>query len=400
MPLEQEQEDLFKHRVRLAIPVFLVFVLGIPFFSGFFVVSESSPVEIVRDVVIEVQQILEDAPSEISNHVTLPEEVRGIYWTASTAGSTRAWDLVEYMGNTGLNTVVIDAKMDDGSLAFVPENSNFVTYTMSQPAISDLDGLLTSLHEAGIYRIARVAVMRDGMFAQTHPEFALRSSSGNFWKDNIGSVWVDPSVPEVSDYAVELARELYARGFDEIQFDYVRFASDGAVNQIIYPMYDAHESKFQVMQRFFAVVGGAMKEEGIPVSFDLFGMTFWSHSDYNIGQRLVDVFPYTDWVSPMVYPSHYPDGFQGFTNPAAYPYEIVKQSLDKGTGNMIGLWSGSEANLRAKWRPWLQDFDIGAVYTADLIKAQIQAARDAGAGGWILWNARNVYEPADYFLGN
>ncbi len=312
-------------------------------------------------------------------HVPIPAEVRGIYWTATTAASARAHELIAYMIETGLNTVVIDLKMDDGQLA-----------------AADLSEVLDELEEKNMYRIARIAVMRDGAFATEYPQLALKTATGDFWKDNIGSVWVDPAAPEVAAYAIRLGKEAYARGFDEVQFDYVRFASDGETNAIVYPVYQSSELMIEVMQLFFKTVGTAMRAEKIPVSFDLFGMTFWSYNDFNIGQRLVDVLPYTDWVSPMVYPSHYPDGFEGFANPAEAPYEIVKRSLDEGTKLTSGFWSGTEDELRGKWRPWLQDFDIGAVYTSDMIEAQIKAARDAGASGWILWNARNVYEPANY----
>lgn len=311
-------------------------------------------------------------------HVSLPTEVRGLYWTATTAATERAQELLVYMKETGLNTVVIDIKMDNGELAFPSE------------------GLLGQLAQEEIYRIARIAVMRDGVFAAAHPDLALKTETGEFWKDNIGSVWVDPAAREVAEYAIELGKESYARGFDEVQFDYVRFASDGETGNIVYPVYRSERSMIEVMQNFFKTVGSTMRAEQIPVSFDLFGMTFWSHDDFNIGQRLIDALPYSDFVSPMVYPSHYPDGFEGFAHPAEVPYEIVKQSLDKGTQLIGGVWSGSEEELRWKWRPWLQDFDIGAVYTSDMIEAQIRAARDAGASGWILWNARNVYEPANY----
>lgn len=313
-----------------------------------------------------------------SDHTPLPEEVRGLYWTAATALSSRADELLAYMKASGLNTVVIDAKYDNGVVAAFPSS------------------LFTTLYDAGIYRIARVAVMRDGAFALAHPEVALRTASGALWQDKVGSLWVDPAAPDVTQEAIALGRALYAAGFDEIQYDYVRFASDGEVRAIVYPIWDGTTSKAEVMQRFFRTVGGALGVDGIPVSFDLFGMTFWSLGDFNIGQRLVDVLPYADWVSPMVYPSHYPDGFKGYENPAEAPYQIVKQSLDEGLRLMHGVYAGSDEALASHFRPWLQDFDIGAVYTSDYIEAQIAAARDTGASGWLLWNARNVYEAADY----
>ena len=329
-------------------------------------------------------------------HIQTPEEVRGFYWTAYTAGIDRADELTDYMIETGLNAVVIDTKMDDGEIAFAPHNQDLAAYALDNPVIDDLEGLLEKLGEQNIYRIARIPVMRDATFATVHPEVALRTWGGGYWYDDIGSVWVDPAAPEVAEYAIALAQEVYARGFDEVQFDYVRFASDGAISAIQYPVYDGVEEKFEVMYRFFQSVGGTMRDEGIPVSFDTFGITCWSGDDFNIGQRLVDVLPFADYVSPMVYPSHFPDGFRGYADPNQYPYEIVGRSMEECVNLASGIYKGSIEELQPRFRPWIQDFDIGAVYTADLIEAQIQGARDAGSSGWILWNARNVYEPANY----
>ena len=369
------------------VPVFLVTFVAIPFViviitNGVHVPYLLNMHDNARESVVALSEVGGGAEEEQkeSVHINTPEEVRGIYWTASTARSSRADELLGYMLETGLNSVVIDVKMDNGELIEAEE----------------FEGVLDKLYEADVYRIARVAVMRDAAFAYAYPEIAMRTASGSFWMDNIGSIWVDPAAPEVAQYAIDLGLELYAAGFDEIQYDYVRFASDGAVNAIVYPVYDGIKSKEEVMQEFFEKVGGTLRDQEVPVSFDLFGMTYWSYDDFNIGQRLVDALPYADWISPMVYPSHYPDGFKGYANPAENPYEIVKMSLDEGVELLSGVWSGTEDELRAKSRPWLQDFDIGAYYTADLIEAQIKAARDAGASGWILWNARNVYEPADY----
>lgn len=343
---------------------------------------------------VEVVEAGVEEPENI--HLELPEEVRGIYWTATTAGSQRKDQLLNYMLETGLNTVVIDLKMDNGQLAFMPNHPDMDHYVMTNPAIKDLDALTKKLHENGIYAIARIAVMRDSSFAGNNPQLAMKWPGGNLWRDNTGAAWVDPVAPEVANYAIDLGKEAYARGFDEVQYDYVRFASDGAISSIRYPVYDNTKTKIEVMQEFFVRVGGIMKEEEIPVSFDVFGMTFWSTHDYNIGQRLLDVWPYTDFVSPMPYPSHYPNGFKGYANPALYPYEIVKSTLDKGAEILESELGIFEETSRPTFRPWLQDFDIGAIYTAARIEAEIKAARDAGASGWILWNARNVYEPANY----
>lgn len=349
-----------------------------------------------RDAPLLEEIVVEPLVPVIPSHVPLPEEVRAIYWTGTTAGSKQGAELLAYMQETGLNAVVIDTKMDDGELSFLPNDQELVPFAMDRPAIQDLEALLTSLREAGIYRIARIPVMRDSAHASVHPERALHNADSALWHDATGAAWMDPASPEVAAYALALAREAYARGFDEVQFDYVRFATDGAIHAIHYPAYDQTTPKEEVMQAFFETVGGTLQKEGIPVSFDLFGMTYETSEDFNIGQRLVDVYPYADFISPMVYPSHYADGFQGFSNPAEHPYEVVVHSLDLGAGFIEATYGVSSFEARRKTRPWLQDFDIGAVYTASLIEAEIKAARDAGASGWILWNARNVYEPAEY----
>jgi hypothetical protein len=329
-------------------------------------------------------------------HLQTPEEVRGLYWTASTAGSSRGDELLDYMVASGINSVVLDLKMDNGQLAIDPLNDELDEYMMTNPVLDDLESVLEKLADAGIYRIARIAVMRDSAMALTHPEVALRYSGGSLWDDNTGAIWVDPASDHVANTAIALGQEAYERGFDEVQFDYVRFASDGAISAIRYPFYDGVERKHEVMYRFFEKVGGHFIAQDIPVSFDTFGITCWSMSDFNIGQRLVDVYPYANYISPMVYPSHYPDGFEGYGNPAVYPYEIVYSSMEECVNMIGGIRSESFEEIRPVFRPWIQDFDIGAVYTADLIEAQIKAARDAGSSGWILWNARNVYEPANY----
>lgn len=328
----------------------------------------------------------------------MPDEVRGFYWTGWTAGSKRVNELMKYAETSKLNTVVIDLKIEDGTLSFKPKNKNLEKYAPKYPAIRDLDALLESLKEKKIYRIARIFVMQDKLFATLNPEAALRTSDAKLWHDKKGMLWLDPAAPEAADYAAELAHEAYARGFDEVQFDYVRFPTDGKVSAIVYPIFDsATTTKAKVMKTFFKHLRDALVVDGIPFSYDLYGMTFWHTDDIQIGQRMADAYPDAAAISPMVYPSHYPNNFQGFANPAEHPYEIVKQSLDKGMDILWIDYPELDSRVsRKKFRPWIQDFDLGAEYDAAKIEAQIKAARDARAGGWLIWNARNVYTPAKY----
>jgi len=380
----------------IAVPFLLVFSMG----SWSLFTSYRKTPETVATEPTETQQappepvVAEPEQPQVA-HTPLPEEVRGIYWTVATAGSERGDELLQYMKTHGLNTAVIDLKLDNGALGFEPTNPELKPYAAEKPSAKDFPERLEQLYESGIYRIARIAVMRDSVFTRLHPDQAMQTANGTVWHDTTGAGWVDPASPLAAEYALALAREAYDMGFDEIQFDYIRFASDGALGAIRHSQYDETQTKHEVMKAFFDKMA-TLHEASIPLSFDVFGMTFWSTSDFGIGQRLEDVFSDADFVSPMVYPSHYPNGFEGFSNPALYPYEIVKRSLDKGAELLSTDHFIQEEDSRAKFRPWLQDFDIGAVYTAARIKAEIQAARDAGAAGWILWNARNVYEPVQY----
>ncbi|TSC66851.1 MAG: hypothetical protein G01um101472_622 [Parcubacteria group bacterium Gr01-1014_72] len=202
------------------------------------------------------------------------------------------------------------------------------------------------------------------------------------WKDYKGVQWLDAGNHEVWEYIVRLAKESYTRGFDELNFDYIRFPSDGNMNDIFYPMSEGRV-KAEVIREFFSYLRESLAGTSAILSADLFGMTTTNKDDLNIGQILEYALPYFDYISPMVYPSHYPATFLGFANPAANPYEVVKYSMD-------------EAYRRAsttplKLRPWLQDFDIGADYDAEKVRAQMKAVYDAGLTSWMLWAPSNRY---------
>lgn len=378
-----------KRWAALVLPAFFVGAAGIGFIT-------TQPQEVVAPTPADVPAVVAPVAEQGPVRLPLPKEVRGLYWTAQTAGTALADQLIAYATETGLNAVVVDLKADNGEIAFTPKNEALAPYAMNNPLMADMEAVVKKLGDAELYRIARLAVMRDSAFAAAHPEASLKNAGGGLWRDKTGSAWLDPASPVVADTAIALAREAYARGFDEIQLDYVRFPSDGVLSRISYPVFkQGEQEETAVMRAFFEKVGGTLQTEGIPVSADLFGMTYWQENDFGIGQRLADVLPFVDFVSPMAYPSHYPDGFRGHANPATAPYDIVKSTVDEGAA-LVAPQGFDPAETRRKTRVWIQDFDIGAVYTAELIEAQIKAVRDAGASGWMLWNARNVYEPANY----
>lgn len=344
--------------------------------------------------------------------VPMPEEVRGFYMTAHSAANPKLRaDLFAYAKRNGLNAVVIDVKDASGLLSFMPVRASLQAHAPEKATMPDLDAVLDEAGEAGLYRIARVFVFQDPMYVKRFPAEAVQRKGGGVWADYKGVTWVDPASEAAWRYNVEVAKDVYARGFDEIQFDYIRFPSDGNLGTIAYPHYDGKTPKHEVIREFFAYMHRELEKKArIPISYDLFGYVTW-YVDYDlgIGQLLVDALPHATAVSAMVYPSHYGAGTIGYGNPAAYPYEIVADSLKKANRLYTrremecaevasGVRSATSTLLMpcdaalAHHRPWIQAFDIGAVYDAAKIRAQIQAVRDQGGKGWLLWNARNVYK--------
>lgn len=337
-------------------------------------------------------------------HIDTPEAVKGIYITSATVEyKKRMVELTDFVERTELNAMVIDVKNARGEIAFSPESEELKPYADEYPELGDLKELTGPLHEKGIYLIARVFVFQDPAYAEARPELAVQNSWGGTWRDWRGIPWLDPAAVEVWKYNVAVAREAYAGGFDEIQFDYIRFPSDGDMRSIAYPVYDGEKSKSEVMRGFFVYLDRELRVKGgIPISVDLFGLTMWMHdNDMNIGQLLRDAAPHFDFVSPMVYPSHYPPAWQGMENPAAYPYRVVYDNIVKGRELLDRMREEERAKAAenpgfvpgkiCEIRPWLQDFDLGAVYTAEMVRDQIRATREGGGTGWLFWNARNVY---------
>ncbi|MDD4995344.1 MAG: putative glycoside hydrolase [Patescibacteria group bacterium] len=320
-----------------------------------------------------------------------PEEVRGIYVTSFIAAQPELrQELVNLVDRTDLNTMVIDIKDALGNLAFEPRRPTFRDIGRSDMQITDFSEWLADLHDRGIYTVARMPVFQDEALAQVHPEWAIRRQSGGVWHDWQGKAWIDPGSQEAWEYIADTAREAYDLGFDEVNFDYIRFPSDGDLSQIVYTYHRNDERrKYVTMEEFYEWLDSELNYLPIPLSVDLFGLTYVKQNqedDMNIGQRIADAIEHFEYICPMVYASHYPAGFLGYENPAEHPYEIVKDSLTIGA-EIIQEYGGDPHQSR----PWIQDFNMGADYTPEMVRGQINAEREVGASGFVAWNARNIY---------
>ncbi|MCI0619603.1 putative glycoside hydrolase [Candidatus Wolfebacteria bacterium] len=349
-------------------------------------------------------------------HLPTPEPFKAIYMTQCVAGTPDfRQKLVNLIETTELNAVIIDIKDFSGTIGIPTTDPRFDNATLASCGAADMREFVEALHSKDIYVVGRITVFQDPLYTNAHPELAvLRASDGSVWKDFKGLSFVDVGAREYWDYVVELSREAYTLGFDELNYDYIRYPSDGNMKDIAYP-WSGTLPKADALEGFFAYlyenVRGDEEEPGPLLSADLFGYTTTNTDDLGIGQLLERTLPYFDYVMPMVYPSHYNAGFIGIEKPATRPYEVVKYSMESavtrarvmkealsGTGT-----STEEVALRtlaqkghgrvsqSQLRPWLQDFDLGATYTPEMVKSQIQATYDAGLTSWALWDAGNTY---------
>lgn len=339
-----------------------------------------------------------------------PSEIKAIYATSWSAGNERTLARLEKLiRETELNAIVIDVKDYSGYVAYNTELPLPKQYRAVEARIPRLNALVKRLHDAGIYVIGRISVFQDQRLALARPELALQGVSAQaVWEDHKGLTWMDTASEEVWQYNAAIAREILERGFDEVNFDYIRFASDGNLRDIAYPVWDGVTPRTAVMESFFKYLRAELPNARL--SADLFGLTTVNEDDLGIGQHLETAFPYFDAIAPMVYPSHYAPQFLAYANPAEHPYEIVKHSVESALAR-LRAWQASQnleslnstiefpvSSIRSpKLRPWLQDFDLGATYDAAMVIRQVQAVLEASVsapelyGGWMLWDPRNEY---------
>lgn len=371
--------------------------------------------------------------------VNPPPVIKAIYSTSWSAASSRKIDyFIDLIKSTELNAIVIDIKDFSGHVLYDSQSELVKKYKSKEVRISQLNLLIKKFHDEGIYVIGRQTVFQDPLLAGARPDLAIQKDvikkvpdsqreNGSSttvvtratWHDNKGLAWIDPGAKDAWDYNIEIAKDAISRGFDEINFDYIRFPSDGPVNEMRFNYYDyKNVSKATQIGKFFEYL--KEQTQGITISADLFGLVTVNNDDLGIGQNLKIAAPNFYAIAPMVYPSHYANGFIGYSNPADHPGEVVNYSMQQAVKKLITdticldepKTSSSTVEvstttkkictkkenkyMNAKLRPWLQDFNLGATYGADKVRAQITAVdkelkNTPVYNGWMLWNPSNVY---------
>lgn len=325
----------------------------------------------------------------------IPVKVKGIYITGSVAGNANLINrLTELADTSEINAMVIDVKNDSGRITYAMGGTKASEIGAVTNTIPDMEQLVKTLRNKNIYLIARVVAFKDPFLAELRPELAIKNRDGSPYKDNNGEGWVNPYKQEVWDYLIEVSKKAAEIGFDEIQFDYIRIPTGKGIGNVDFGEEAKTKGTEEVIIEFTKYAYEAIKPLGIFVSADVYGTIISSSIDAGlVGQNYVEMSKYLDYISPMIYPSHFGEGNYGIEYPDLEPYNIIRKVMvaSKTKLNLI-----PEGEHKAMVRPWLQDFTATWVkphmnYGGEELKEQIRGVYDAGYEEWLLWNASCVY---------
>ncbi len=314
--------------------------------------------------------------------------IHAVHLTASAAGSKRYRQLrlEKMLSQTMINAVVVDIKEEDGWV-YVPGVMMATNAGAFQNAIPDLSSWLTELRARGIYSVARIVVFKDNILPRKRPSLGVHTVNGELWSDRKKTTWLDPYNREAWRYPLLIAQHAARAGFDEVQFDYIRFPTDGNLKSMHFSRPYSRTEASQALVEFLRQARKLLHPLGTKISIDVFGLTTTVSSGMGIGQQMGPMAAQVDFVCPMTYPSHYNKGEYGIPIPNNAPYRTIHMAMH----DALKVLGPSQA---AKLRPYFQDFSLkgrGIRYGPNEVRAQIQAAADLGVMNWTLWNASCHY---------
>lgn len=313
--------------------------------------------------------------------------IRGLYFTGYSVGQKNFFNKIKRYKKAGINAIVFDVKDIPGIISYksnVDEVKKLNTH--EKRSIENIEKLFRFLKEEDIYIIARIACFRDNLLLKKRPDLAIRShSTGGVWNMGSGEIWIDPTNKEAQDYNIKLASEIAKLGADEIQFDYIRFPTVGNLNDAIFKYSFGKQQTVDTITSFLERATKEIHKENANVSIDIFGIVAWGyHVDIRkTGQMIKLLADHTDVISPMLYPSHFNNNFEGHPYPGDAPYYFISKGTEKVT---------AKSNNKPLVRPWLQAFAWRtSIYNANYIVEQIKATNDTSDAGYLFWNAKNSY---------
>lgn len=356
-----------------------------------------APTSLPTQIPTEVPTIQPTKAVEPDNRI--PVKVKGIYITAPTAGTNLLDNLITLVDTTQVNAMVINVKDDSGRVTYDMDYSMAQEIGATSNIIPDMKTLLDTLKAKNIYLIARIVSFKDPLLADKRQELAIKKKDGTIFRDDNGQAWVNPYKKEVWNYLLEIAKQAAVIGFDEIQFDYIRFSTSKGLSDADFGEDSKTVGKEDIITEFTSYVYDNLKPLGVFVSADVYGTIISSKIDAShVGQNFVEMSKHLDYICPMIYPSHFGEGNYGVKYPDLDPYNIIRKVLTAAESDLAAIPEGEH---RAIVRPWLQAFTATWIphyqkYGPEQIKDQINGVYSAGYDEWILWNAVSHYEK-DWF---
>lgn len=354
--------------------------------GGYRIVRATEGLVVVRRAAWEPESREWSGNSAAESFVLEPKMVRALRVTPENAGNASVWgQFLEMAAESEVNAFVLDTK-DESGLVRHEVTSPTANAIGAVSSLFDVRQTLDDMKAADLYAIARVVTFQDDPAAAAFPDAAARdSSTGGVWSTRRGREWMDPTDRGSWEYPLELAVEACELGFDEIQFDYVRFPTDGDLSVLDLDGGSTQEIRVATIAAFLSEASSRLNPLGCAVAADVFAITISSPDDQGIGQRTEDLSHVVDVLSPMIYPTHYSRGWAGLDNPNDYPAEVVGGALDDGLPRLHGS---------TIMRPWLQTSTYGPTEVS--LEINEASARDLG---WMLWSSLNIFDPRDLEAG-
>ncbi|EQB40317.1 GTP-binding protein [Sulfurimonas hongkongensis] len=304
------------------------------------------------------------------------------FWGANIHSKTVARAL-KIIDKTEVNTLVVDVKNEYGSTSFRTTFAKANDYGASKDrTIGNIEDFIKLMKSRNIYLIARVVVFKDELQASNNEEYAIKDEDGSIWRNHDKMAWVDPFDKRSHDYTISIAEEAAKVGFDEINFDYIRFPAKANLKL---KKESTEENRLKAIETFLSSAQDRLRKYGVFISVDTYGNICWESGDNGIGQSVASLAKHSDYISPMLYPSGFASGSFYFEHPSEHPYEVIRRSI-------INIHDTIDPN---RIRPWLQYFKDYAhkkrSYNKFEVTEQIRASDDTNTSGWMFWSPSSRY---------
>jgi hypothetical protein len=314
-----------------------------------------------------------------------PITVKALYlsfWGASNSSQTHK-KILKIIQETELNAIVMDVKNEHGYTSFLTSFKQANSYGAHEKRTNrNIYKFIKTMKENNIYTIARIVTFKDDIQATKNPDYAIKNLDGTIWRNHDGMAWVNPYDKRSHDYAISIAEEAAKIGFDEINFDYIRFP---AKKDLLFTQEHTEKSRVHAIETFLDSAKDRLRKYGVFISVDTYGNICWSKDDNNIGQTVKSFAKHVDYLAPMLYPSGFSSGSFYFKYPAKHPYVVIYRSIENIKDRID----------TKRVRPWLQHFKDYKYkrlnYKKHEVTQQIKAAQDVNAGGWMLWSPTSTY---------